>query len=459
MPTLTDRLGDSLSHFIEKHDKATRLTLTAVAASALTATGIFTYQATRRRLQSHSLLHGRSRRRSSLQSSIPATLTLTEKQIQEQLYETTAFLGQERMDKLRNSFVIIVGAGGVGSWAALMLLRAGVGRIRIIDFDQVTLSSLNRHAVAVLEDVGTPKVTAIKKHFKRIAPFVDVESCIDLFNAETADTLLSGSPDYVVDAIDNINTKLDLIKYCHDRNITLLSSMGAGAKADPSRIQVADISETLEDPLARSVRQKLKKMGIKQGVPVVYSTEKPHHVKLLPLEEERVEEADDYAALPEFRSRILPVLGTLPSIFGMTIASYVILKLTDYPNFDPLAIKLRDGLYIRMHRDLLSREIKNYKNRTCPLDSHDVGYIFEEMWHGKSIVSGPNDRLALTRWVASQPLSYHNTVCMTKDEVKAHEKLPADVNLREHYGDAVCNAVEERFNKERKLRELWDDVF
>ncbi|CDH50688.1 ubiquitin--protein ligase molybdopterin-converting factor [Lichtheimia corymbifera JMRC:FSU:9682] len=458
MSTLTDRLGDSLSRFIEKHDKATRLTLTAVAASALTATGILTYQATRRRLQSHSVLHG-GRRRSSLHSRIPATLTLTEKQIQEQLHETTAFLGQERMDKLRNSFVIIVGAGGVGSWAALMLLRAGVGRIRIIDFDQVTLSSLNRHAVAVLEDVGTPKVTAIKKHFKRIAPFVTVESCIDLFNAETADTLLSGSPDYVVDAIDNIDTKLDLIKYCYDRNITLLSSMGAGAKADPSRIQVADISETLEDPLARSVRRKLKKMGIEKGVPVVYSTEKPHHVKLLPLEEERVEEADDYAALPEFRSRILPVLGTLPSIFGMTIASYVILKLTDYPNFDPLAIKLRDGLYIRMHRDLLSRESKKYKSRTCPLDPHDVGYIFEEMWHGKSIISGPNDRLALTRWIASQPLSYYNTVCMTREEVKAHEKLPADVNLREQYGDAVCDAVEDRFNKERKLRELWDDVF
>lgn len=81
------------------------------------------------------------------------------------------------------------------------------------------------------------------------------------------------------------------------------------------------------------------------------------------IEEERVEEADDYAALPDFRSRILPVLGTLPSIFGMTIASYVILKLTDYPDFDPLAIKLRDGLYSRMHRDLLSREIKKYKSR------------------------------------------------------------------------------------------------
>lgn len=103
--------------------------------------------------------------------------------------------------------------------------------------------------------------------------------------------------------------------------------------------------------------------------------------------------------------------------------------------------------------------------RTCPLDPHDVGYIFEEMWHGKSIISGPNDRLALTRWIASQPLSYYNTVCMTREEVKAHEKLPADVNLREQYGDGrlmgVCVCVcdqRERiklgYEGKRELREL-----
>lgn len=113
---------------------------------------------------------------------------------------------------------------------------------------------------------------------------------------------LLGNPDYVIDAIDNINTKIDLIKYCHDKKLPVISSMGAGAKADPSRIQIADISETfgmfrnlhfmtyfnqhlyiIEDPLARSVRQRLKKLGILNGVPVAYSTEKPHHVKLLPL--------------------------------------------------------------------------------------------------------------------------------------------------------------------------------
>ncbi|KAI9312094.1 hypothetical protein BX666DRAFT_1988721 [Dichotomocladium elegans] len=463
--TFTDQFTDSVSAFLDRHPQAAKLTLTAVAASALTAAGILGYQATQRHhlTRSSSLLNGKRPSSATaaidkpwaIESNVPKSPSTTD----EQLHEITSFLGSHRTERLRDSFVIVVGAGGVGSWAALMLLRAGVGRIRIIDFDQVTLSSLNRHAVATLEDVGTPKVTAIKSHFKRIAPFVEVDARIGLFNAETADELLAGSPDYVVDAIDNIDTKLDLIKYCYDRHMNVISSMGAGAKADPSRIQIADISETLEDQLARAVRRKLKKMNIEKGVPVVYSAEKPHHVKLLPLEENRVEEADDYAALPEFRSRILPVLGTIPSMFGMAIAAYLILKLTDYPEFEPLVIKLREGLYGRMYRDLISRESRVYKNKACPLDTQDVAYIFEEMWRGSSILSGPNDRVALVRWIRSKPLSYYNTVCMTKEEARVHENLPMETNLCEFYGDEICRAVEERFNRERRIRQLWDHVF
>ncbi|KAI8391210.1 uncharacterized protein BYT42DRAFT_489889 [Radiomyces spectabilis] len=354
--------------------------------------------------------------------------------IDQQLARNTEFLGKEGSKKIRDAFVIVVGAGGVGSWAALMLLRSGIGKIRIIDFDQVTLSSLNRHAVATLGDVGTPKVTAIKKHFKDIAPFVEVDSVVDLFTAENADELLS-NPDYVIDAIDNIDTKLDLIKYCYDKKLEVISSMGAGAKADPSRIQIADISETMEDPLARAVRRKLKKMGVEKGVPVAYSTEKPHHVKLLPLEEERVANADDFAALPEFRSRILPVLGTIPSMFGMAIATYILLRLAKFPSFDPLAIKLREGLYARLHRDLRAREMKHYNNKVCPLDVRDVGYIFERMWHGGSIISGPQDRLALTRWDRTKPLSSLNAVCLSRTEADAHDKLPPHTDLKAYYGE------------------------
>ncbi|CAO3702143.1 unnamed protein product [Rhizopus stolonifer] len=279
-----------------------------------------------------------------------------------------------------------------------MLLRAGVKHIRVIDFDQVTLSSLNRHAVATLEDVGTPKVRCIKKHFNEIAPFVKVDDCIDLLNADNVDDLLGGNPDFVIDAIDNINTKIDLMKYCYDKKLNVISSMGAGAKADPSRVQIADISETFEDPLARTVRRKLKKLDILSGIQVAYSTEKPSHVKLLPLEEEKIEDRDEFSALPDFRARILPVLGTIPSMFGMAIATNIILRIAEYPGFEPLAIKLRDGLYTRVHKEMMTREQRAFNEKICTLDVRDVGYIFEEMWHGKSVISGPDDKLCLTRW-------------------------------------------------------------
>lgn len=111
------------------------------------------------------------------------------------------------------------------------------------------------------------------------------------------------------------------------------------------------------------MRQRLKKLGILKGIPVAYSTEKPHHVKLLPLEEEKVEDREEFSALPDFRARILPVLGTIPSMFGMAIASFILLRLAEYPDFDPLPVKLRDGLYVRMHRELLAREGKNFNQK------------------------------------------------------------------------------------------------
>ncbi|GAN08987.1 ubiquitin--protein ligase molybdopterin-converting factor [Mucor ambiguus] len=467
------RFTDSVSQFVEQHPTSIQLTLTAVAASALTASSILTFQANQRKSRARTLKD--ELKEAELRSTIdltpvgtvnksgqphilPPPTIFDDRLIEEQLSKNTAFLGQKGADKVRDAFVIVVGAGGVGSWAALMLMRSGVKRIRIIDFDQVTLSSLNRHAVATLEDVGTPKVRCIKTHFKQIAPFVEVEDCIDLLNAENVDELLSGNPDYVIDAIDNINTKIDLIKYCHDKKLPVISSMGAGAKADPSRIQIADISETFEDPLARSVRQRLKKLGILNGVPVAYSTEKPHHVKLLPLEEEKIEDRDEFSALPDFRARILPVLGTIPSMFGMAIATYIILKLADYADFDPLPVKLRDGLYGRVHKELLNREVKTFKEKVCALDVQDVAYIFEEMWHGKSVVSGPNDKLALTRWDKSKPLSYFNTVCLTRQEANEHDSLPEHVDLEQHYGKDIHDKVLNQFEREKSIQKAWNHV-
>ncbi|CEG78632.1 hypothetical protein RMATCC62417_13209 [Rhizopus microsporus] len=458
---------EATHQFLDRHSDTVKLSLTAIAASALTASSILTYQASQRRQRARTLKE--ELKEAELKKPIDLTPvgtalthyippTFTENTIADQLSGVTEFFGKEGARKVRGSFVIVVGAGGVGSWAALMLLRSGVKRIRVIDFDQVTLSSLNRHAVATLEDVGTPKVRCIKKHFKEIAPFVQVEDHIDLLNADNVDELLGGNPDFVVDAIDNINTKIDLMKYCYDRKLNVISSMGAGAKADPSRIQIADISETFEDPLARAVRRKLKKLNILSGIKVAYSTEKPHHVKLLPLEEEKVEDREEFAALPDFRARILPVLGTIPSMFGMAIASYITLSIAEYPHFEPLAIKLREGLYARVHKEMITREYKTFKEKVCTLDVRDVGYIFEEMWHGKSAISGPSDKLCLTRWDKTQPIGYTNAVCMTRIEANEHDSLPESTDLEKHYGKEICDRVNERFRQVEIQKRTWETV-
>lgn len=136
--------------------------------------------------------------------------------------------------------------------------------------------------------------------------------------------------------------------------------MGAGAKCDPTRIQISDISSTIYDPLARSVRRRLRLIGVDSGIPVVYSTEVPGDVKLLPLPEEEFQKGpiEELGVLEDFRVRILPVLGPLPAIFGLNIATYVTCELSGKSIPNPLPIKNRKKLYERLYRDLLHRENK-----------------------------------------------------------------------------------------------------
>ena len=137
-----------------------------------------------------------------------------------------------------------------------------------------------RHSVANLSDVGTSKVSACASHFSRIAPWVSVDPVNQLFSLRDADYLLSGNPDWVIDCIDNIGTKVDLLAYCAKRGIQVVSAMGAGGKCDPTRIQIADISNTTEDGLARAVRFRLRKEGVSSGIPVVVSTSRIHSMQI-----------------------------------------------------------------------------------------------------------------------------------------------------------------------------------
>ena len=360
--------------------------------------------------------------------------------IQEQLSRNISFLGQDKMEKLAGSFVVIVGLGGVGSHAAHMLARSGVGKIRLIDFDQVSLSSLNRHSVAKLSDVGTTKVDCLKKHLLDIVPWVEIEACNELFNKENAVNLLKGNPDLVLDCIDNIDTKVDLLHFCYVNNIQIFSSMGAGAKIDPTKILIADISETTEDPLARATRKKLKEKGIKSGIKVIFSTEKPGAAKLLPFPEDFVEDRTEFSILPDFRVRILPVIGTLPAIFGCMMASYSLCLLADW-KVDTLAVKNRKATYMRVHRELTVIEDKQF-NSTLEMTVSDVGYVLDEVWASKSVLSGVRVKNALVRWNLNLPPSKDNLICLTKQEAKEH------LNGKK-YSQSLRDYVESKLAEER----------
>ena len=376
--------------------------------------------------------------------------------------------------------MIVVGCGGVGSHCTAALARSGVSRIRLIDFDQVTLSSLNRHAVATLADVGTSKVHCLRRRLQQITPWVHFDLRNELFAPSAAETLLGPwegrNPDYIVDAIDNIDSKVALLEYCHKNNLPVISSMGAGCKSDPTRIFIGDISASTEDPLSRSTRRRLRALGVASGIPVVYSTEKPGEGKaqLLPLPEEEFAKGSvgDLGVLPDFRVRILPVLGTMPAIFGYTCANFVILKVAGYP-CENVPAKGREKMYDGILAQLQGSEEKLARATTPGDDAQglklgisvgDVGYVVEEVFRGKSVLSGVGTRLALVRWRAppggstmvrgegqkTSMVRLRELVCVTKEEAVVHERevIRGSKTPEELYGKEVVDAVEARIREE-----------
>ncbi|KAF9986232.1 hypothetical protein BGZ75_002074 [Mortierella antarctica] len=455
------------------HSQATKMALVAVAASVTTAAVLLGYQSSVRKQRTRHLKHHSNTATIDRNPSDPRSLSMErgphqpqqqqqqpqgkvgfdEELVLEQLARNIAFLGEEGVQKLRDSFVVVVGAGSIGSWAASMLIKSGMGKIRIIDFDNVSLSGLNQHATANRTDIGSPKAFAMKKAFRTIAPWVQVDARVERLQEDSAEELLSGKPDYVVDAIGDITSKLDLLKYCYDQKIPVISAMGAGAKADPSRVQISDISDTFEDPLARALRRRMKKLGVDTGIDVVFSTEKPYQAKPshdnIPHNQNK-----GYSPLPNFGPNELPVLGPLPAMFGMSMATFITCKIAGW-TIDPLPTKFRMELYQRLHRDLKSQEESRHPGTTdIPLDRRDVGYVLEEMFRSRSAVSQSMDKLALCRWRREEPLSCLNTVVLTQREMERHLALPKDADLEKIYGKSVTDYVEARFEEEEQICQL-----
>ena len=233
---------------------------------------------------------------------------------------TVDLLGAEGFERLRRSLVVVVGLGGVGSHAAVALGRAGVGRLRLVDFDTVSWTSLNRSAFAGSDDVGQPKAIALTRFLHAIDATLEVEPQQLFFHQDTAEQVLGDRPDFVVDAIDSVTPKLALLRACHGRGLPVVSCMGASARTDPLQLRVGDIAETRCCPLARVVRKELRHHDIHGGILCVYSVEDAR-APLPPDEEEET--------LRRGRvRRRLPSFSTMPGIFGYTAAGLVIARLS-----------------------------------------------------------------------------------------------------------------------------------
>lgn len=241
----------------------------------------------------------------------------------QQFERTRLLFGREAMEKLAASRVAVFGIGGVGGYVVEALARCGVGALDLIDNDKVALSNLNRQIIATLDSVGREKTLVMKERILSINPDcrVEVHNCFYL--PETRDRFDFTAYDYVVDAVDTVTAKIDLVLSAGAAGTPIISSMGTGNKIDPSMFEVADIYKTSVDPLARVMRRELKKRGVKR-LKVVYSREEPRKTR----EPERLEEVREAEA--PLRRSIPASNAFVPPSAGLLIASEVVRDLTGF---------------------------------------------------------------------------------------------------------------------------------
>lgn len=229
---------------------------------------------------------------------------------------TIQLLGNDKFQMLFSAHVLIVGLGGVGAYAAEMLARAGVQTLTIVDADTVNTSNINRQLVALNSTIGRPKAQILTDRLRDINPSIRLTVVQDYIKDEkTSQLLQSAKFDFVVDAIDTLSPKVNLIAECLKLGIPIVSSMGAGAKTDPTLIEVRDIAKTHHCPLAHALRKRLHRLGIRNGFYAVFSCE--------PVRQGAVIECDD----EQNKKSSVGTISYLPAAFGCAVASVVIRKL------------------------------------------------------------------------------------------------------------------------------------
>lgn len=245
--------------------------------------------------------------------------------MQKEFQRTQLLLGKEAMEKLKNSTVAIFGVGGVGGYVAEALARSGVGGFVLFDDDKVCLTNINRQIIATRKTIGRKKVEVMAERILDINPKAKVETYVTFYLPENADQYDFTEYDYIVDAVDTVSAKLELIVRAKEANVPIMSSMGAGNKLNPTMLEVADIYKTSMDPLAKVMRHELKKRGIKK-LKVVYSKEQP----ITPIEEDELSCKNNCVCPPGTarkctdRRAIPGSISFVPSVAGLIIASEVV---------------------------------------------------------------------------------------------------------------------------------------
>lgn len=232
--------------------------------------------------------------------------------MEEWFARTELLLGSEGLMKLQKSNVLVVGLGGVGACAAEMICRAGVGKMTIVDGDTIHLTNMNRQLPALKSTLGMSKATVMGERLKDINPNLNLTILPEYIKDDRMNEILDEGFDYVVDAIDTLSPKVFLIYHSIQKKLPIVSSMGAGGKSDPLKIDIADISETTDCSLARILRKRLHRLGVREGVTAVYSHETVDKMKLKIVSGERN------------KTSIVGTVSYIPAAFGIACASVAI---------------------------------------------------------------------------------------------------------------------------------------
>ena len=231
------------------------------------------------------------------------------------LSRTSLLIGEEALRHLTKQHVMVVGLGGVGSFAAEFIARSGIGRMTIIDGDVVDPTNRNRQLPALSTNHGVSKAEIMADRLRAINPEIQLEVVKSFVTPEMVVEQLSRRPDFIVDAIDSITPKITFLRLAYEMQLPLVSSMGAGAKLDPTRLQVVDISETYMCPFAQQIRKNLKNHNIRKGIKVVFSPENPIKESLMLTDGKN------------FKKSAYGTISYLPAVFGAVAASVVIREL------------------------------------------------------------------------------------------------------------------------------------